>query len=168
MHRTRIVLPILMLVAALALTACSASLPQGTSGHIALMPFWDEEQGIQGVQPLEGWDEDARLVQLALPASGQDALPLLLAETDLSALPASTGTFSGKAFTWELYTFESRLKGADVDSVHFDLAVAGTESGPSPRTYVVILLTLPDNYRASPALYDSVFTHAAYALEPME
>ena len=168
MRRTRIALPILLLVAALSLTACSISLPQGASGHIALIPFWDEGQGIQGVQPLEGWSEETRLVQIALPASSQEALAQILAETDLSTLPESTGTYKGKAFTWDLYTFESRLEGAPVDSVHFDLAVAETESATPPGTYIVMLLSLPDNYRANPAFYDSVFTHVVYALEPME
>ena len=168
MRRTRVFLPILILVTALALSACSASLPRGTSGYIALVPFWDEEQGIQGVQPLEGWDEETRLIQVAFPAGSQEAFAELLTETDLSTFPESTGTYNGKAFTWDLYTFESRLEGAPVDSVHFDLAVAETESATSPRTYIVMLLSLPGNYRANPALYDSVFTHVVYALEPME
>jgi hypothetical protein len=158
----------LILVAMLPLAACSVSLPQGAGGHVALIPFWDEEQGIQGVQPLEGWDEDTRLIQIALPGGPQEAAAQLLAEIDLTALPASAGTFKGKAFTWDLYTFESRLKGAPVDSLHFDLAVAETEYGTSPRTYIVLLLSLPDNYRANPALYDAVFTHVVYALQPME
>ena len=168
MRRTRIVLPLLMLFAVLALAASSVSLPQGTSGYIALMPFWDEEHGIQGVRPLGGWDEDTRLIQTVLPAGSQEAVAQLLAETALTALPESTGTYTGKAFTWDLYTFESRLKGAPVDSVRFDLAVAETESGTSSRTYIVMLLSLPDHYQGSPKLYDSVFTHAVYALEPME
>ncbi|NIV36587.1 MAG: hypothetical protein GWN58_46285 [Anaerolineae bacterium] len=168
MRRNRLALPILILVAALFLAACSVSLPQGASGYIALMPFWDEEQGIQGVQPLEGWDEDTRLVQAVLPAGSQEAVAQLLAETALTALPESTGTYTGKAFTWDLYTFESRLEGAPVDSVHFDLAMTETESGTVPRTYIVMLLSLPDHYQASPELYDSVFTHVVYALEPME
>ena len=168
MRHARVVLPILILATALALSACSGSLPQGASGHIALIPFWDEEQGIQGVQPLEGWDEETRLIQVASPAGSQEAFAELLTVTDLSTIPESTGTYNGKAFTWDLYTFESRLEGTSVDSVHFDLAVAKTESATSSMTYIVMLLSLPDNYRANPALYDSVFTHVVYALEPME
>ena len=168
MRRTKVVLPILILVAALLLTACDASLPQGASGHIALIPFWDEEQGIQGVQPLEGWDEDTRLIQVAFPVDSQEALAQIQAETDLTALPPSTDTFKGKAFTWQLYTFESRLKGAPVDSVHFDLAVADADSGTSGMTYFVVLLSLPEKYRANPGLYDTIFTHVVYALEPIE
>jgi hypothetical protein len=163
-RRYKVLLPILIFAGMLAITACSASLPQGTSGSIALIPFWDEEQGIQGVQPPEGWSEEAMLHQLAIPASRQDALAELLAETDLSDLPESAGGFKGKAFSWDLYTFESHLEGAPVDTVHFDLAAAETGS----TSYVVLLLTLPAAYDADPALYDTVFTHALYALEPME
>jgi hypothetical protein len=165
MRRCRVLLPILIFAGMLAISACSASLPQGTSGSIALIPFWDEEQGIQGVQPLEGWSEEAaELVQNAIPGSRQDVVALILAQTDLSAFPESTGRFRGKAFTWDLYTFESHLEEVPVDALHFNLAVA--ESGST--TYIVALLTLPDAYDANPALYDTVLTHALYALEPME
>ena len=168
MHRTRIALPILLLIAALTLTACDASLPQSPSGYIALMPFWDDEQGIQGVRPLDGWAEDTMLVQAALPLDTEGALAELRAQTGLTDLPAPTGTLKGKAFTWDLYAFVGPLKDADVDLAHFQLAVAGTGDGASGPTYVVLLLSLPEDYQASPAIYDSVFTHVVYALEPME
>lgn len=165
MRRTKVLLPILIFAGILAISACSASLPQGASGSIALIPFWDEEQGIQGVQPLEGWSEEAaELVQGAIPGSRQDVVALLLAQTDLSTLPESTGRFKGKAFTWDLYTFETHLAETPVDIVHLDLAVA--ESGST--TYVVVLAALPDASSANPALCHTVFTHALYALEPME
>ena len=165
MRRTRVLLPILIIAGTLAITACSASLPQGTSGSIALIPFWDEEQGIQGVQPLEGWSEEAaELVQSAVPGSRQDVVALILAQTDLSTLPESTGRFKGKAFAWDLYTFETHLAEVPVDIVHVDLAVA--ESGST--TYAVVLVALPAAYDADPELYDTIFTHALYALEPME
>jgi hypothetical protein len=157
-----------MLIAALALAACSVSLPQGASGHIALIPFWDEEQSIQGVQPLDGWAEDTMLVQAALPLDAEEALAELRAQTGLTDLPAPTGTLKGKAFTWDLYSFVGPLKDADVDLAHFQLAVAGTGDGTSGPTYLVVLLSLPEDYQAGPAIYDSVFTHVVYALEPME
>lgn len=164
MRRTKALLPILFFAGMLAITACSVSLPQGTSGSIALIPFWDEEQGIQGVQPLEGWAEEAQLRQLAVPGSREDVIALILPQINLSILPESTGRFRGKALTWDLYTFESRLEGTPVDAVHFDLAVA--ENGST--TYIVGLLALPDTFEANPTLYDTVFTHVLYALEPME
>ena len=164
MRRYKVLLPILLFAGMLATTACSVSLPQGTSGSIALIPFWDEEQGIQGVQPLEGWTEEAELVQAAIPGSREDVVSLILAQTGLSVLPESTGSFRGKALTWELYTIESSLAEAPVDNVHIYVAIA--ESGA--KAYLVALPVLPDAFEANPALYDAVFTHALYALEPME
>ena len=169
MLRSKMLLPILLVVAALAPAACSSlSLPPGSSGYIGLMPYWDEQQGIQGVSPLEGWAEDIRLIQAALPMDTEGAMAELRAQTGLEELPASAGTLKGKAFTWDLYTFESPLKDADVDLVHYQLAVAGTGDGTSGPTYISILLSLPEDYQAGPEFYDSVFTHVVYSLEPME
>ena len=169
MLRSRILVPILLVVAALAPAACSSlSLPPGSSGYIGLMPYWDEQQGIQGVHPLEGWAEDIRLIQAAVPMDTEGATAELRAQTGLTDLPASTGTLKGKALTWEIYTFESPLKGADVDLVHFQVAVAESGDGTSGPTYIAMLLSLPEDYQAGPEFYDSVFTHVVYALEPME
>ena len=169
MFRSRILLPILLVIAALAPAACSSlSLPQGPAGALGLMPFWDEGQAIQGVHPLDGWSEDTMLVQAALPTDREGALAELWAQTGLTALPASTGTLKGRALTWDLYSFVGPLKDADVDTAHYQLAVAGTEDGTSAPTYIVVLLSLPEDYEAGPEFYDSVFTHVVYALEPME
>lgn len=169
MFRYKILLPILLVVAALAPAACSSlSLPPGSSGSIGLMPYWDEGQGIQGVHPLDGWSEDTMLVQAALPTDTEGALAELRAQTGLSDLPASTGTLKGKALTWALYSFVGPLKDADVDTAHYQLAVAGTDDGTSAPTYVVVLLSLPEEYEAGPEFYDSVFSHVVYSLEPME
>ncbi len=164
MRRTRALLLLLLVGGTLAIAACGFSLPQGTSGSIALIPFWDEEKGVQGVRPLEGWTEEAQLLQDAIPMARTDAMTLLLADTDLTALPETTGRYTGKAFTWDLYTFETHLQDASVGIVRADLAVA--DDGSS--TYVVALAVLPDAYDANPALFDAVFTHALYALQPME
>lgn len=164
MRRTKALLPVLLVGGMLAIAACGFSLPQGNSGSIALIPFWDEEQGIQGVRPLEGWSEEAELVQNAIPLSRADTMALLMAQTDLSTPPESTGRFKGKALMWELYTFETHLQDAPVGTLHVDLAVA--ENGTT--TYAVGLAVLPDAYDTNPALFDTIFTHAVYALEPME
>jgi hypothetical protein len=163
-HRSKALLPILLLAGLLAIASCSFSLPEGTEGSIALIPFWDDEQGIQGVQPMEDWSEEATIRQIAVPFSSEEAITLLLKETDLSALPEAAGSFQGKAFTWTLYEFESHLEELPVGILHFDMAVAEGES----TTYVIGLLALPDAYDANQAMYDAVFTHALYALEPME
>jgi len=164
MRRTRPLLLLFLIGGTLAIAACDFSLPQGTSGSIALIPFWDEEQGIQGVRPLEGWTQEAQLVEEAIPMSRPDAMTLLLADTDLTTLPESTGRYTGKTLVWDLYTFETHVQDASVGVVRVDLAVA--EGGS--KTYIVALVVLPDAYVAHPALFDTVFTHALYALEPME
>jgi hypothetical protein len=163
-RRTKVLLPILILAGMLAIAACSFSLPEGAEGSIALIPFWDEEQGIQGVQPMEGWSEEATLRQVAVPFSSEEAIALLLKETDLSALPEATGRFKGMAFTWTLYEFESHLEELPVGILHFDMAVAESES----TTYVIGLLALPDAYETNRTMYDTIYTHALYAFEPME
>ena len=164
MRRTRALLVILIVASTAAITACSFSLPEGTDGSIALIPFWDEEQGIQGVQPMEGWSEEALLRQIAITSSPEEARALFLEQTDISALPESTGQYGGKAFTWDLYRFESSLEEVPDAILHFDLAVAERDS----ITYVVGLIALPDTYDANWAMYEAVFTHAMYAFEPME
>ncbi len=164
MRRTRALLLILLVGGTLLIAACDFSLPQGTSGSIALIPFWDEERGVQGVQPLEGWTQEAQLLQDAIPMARTDALTLLLADTDLTALPETRGRFTGKAFAWDLYTFETQIQDASVGAVRVDLAVA--EDGST--TYVVALAVLPDAYEIDRALFDAIFAHALYALEPVE
>ncbi len=164
MTRNRAPLPILILAGTLAIAACSFSLPEGTDGSIALIPFWDEEQGIQGVQPMEGWSEEALLRQIAVRSSPEEARALILEQTDLSDFPESVGLYRGKAFTWDLYKFESSLEEVPEAILHFDLAVAETDS----TTYVVALVALPDAHSADPKLHDTIFTHALYAFEPMD
>ena len=164
MRRARSLLVILILASTVAITACSFSLPEATDGSIALIPFWDEEQRIQGIQPMEGWSEEALLRQIAIRSSPGEARALILEQTNLSALPESRGQYRGKAFTWDLYMFESSLEEVPGTILHFDLAVAKRDS----TTYVVGLIALPDAYDANQAMYEAVFTHATYALEPME
>ena len=164
MRRTGALLAILILASTVAVTACSFSLPEGTDGSIALIPFWDKDQRIQGVQPMEGWSEEALLRQVAITSSPKEARALILAQTNLSTLPDSTGRYRGKAFTWDLYRFESSLDEVPDAILHFDLAVAKRDS----TTYVVALIALTDAYGANRAMYDTVFTHAMYAFKPME
>jgi hypothetical protein len=163
-RRKTVLLPILILAGMLAIGACSFQLPEGAEGSMPLIPFWDEEQGIQGVQPMEGWNEEAVLRQVAIPFSPEEATALLLEQTGLSALPESTGRYQGKAFTWDLYEFESNLEDVPGGILHVDLAVAEIDS----TAYVVALLALPDAYDVNRAMYNTVYTHALYALEPME
>ena len=164
MPRTRVLLSAVMLVSTLAISACSLSLPVGNDGSIAMIPFWDEEQGIQGVRPLDDWSKEATVVQSAIALSLADATDILLDEASLDALPESNGRYRGKALTYDLFSFESHVADIPLDIVHVDLAVA--ERGSA--TYVVALVAIPESYEANRALYEAVYTHALYALEPME
>jgi hypothetical protein len=155
---------ILIVASIVSITACSFSLPEGVDGSIAMLPFWDENQGIQGVQPVEGWSEEALLRQIAIHTSPEEARALILEQTNLSAFPETAGQYRGKTFTWDLYRFESTLDEVPDATLHFDLAVAERDS----TTYIVALIALIDAYDANRAMYDAVFTHALYALEPME
>jgi hypothetical protein len=162
--------------------ACGPSLPQGETGSIALIPFFNQELGIQGVVPhgcaqvgsdtfecanLTPEQGSVVLVQSAVPGTMDDLVALVLDRTSFSKLPELADRYRGKAFTWDLYTAETRLTGAGDaadETVHLDLALAEGDSA----AYMVALVTLPAAYNANPVLYDTIFTHAAYALAPLE
>jgi hypothetical protein len=148
----------------LALGACSASLPQGERGSIALVPFWNEEMGIQGVEPLQNWAEQADLVQISVPGDMDDLVAIVQEQTEITELPEPSGTYRGKALTWSLWSTETQLKDAGPETWHVELALAEGES----EAYLVALVVQPDEYDANPGLYDTVFGHALYALEPLE
>lgn len=166
----------------LAAAACGSALPQGDSGLVALIPFFSQELGIQGVVPhgctqvgsdtfectnLTPDQDFVVLVQSAVPGTMDDLVAIVLDQTDFSELPELAGRYRGKAFTWDLYTGETRLTdagGAADETVHLDLALAEGDSA----AYIVALVALPEAYNAKPVLYDTIFTHAVYALAPLE
>jgi hypothetical protein len=150
--------------ALLVVMGCTVSLPEGDSGSILLTPFVDEEIGIQGVAPQQGWTDQAELIQYSLPGSIDDAIALVLDQTSLTELPEPVGSYKGKALTWDLYTFETQSKDVGPQTLHADLALAEDESA----AYLVALAVLPDAYDASSALYETVFTHMVYALAPFK
>jgi hypothetical protein len=166
-----------LVLLAVSAAACAAS-PAGT-GSIAMLPFFDPDQGIQGVVPhtcqrtgpgnfecagLTPEQVPSVLVQSAVPGSLDDVVPVLLQQTGLSALPEPSGTTRGKAFVWNLYTFEASLQEAGPLPVRIDLALAEGDT----RAYLVALVTLPGVHEAHAPLFDTVFAHAVYALEPLE
>jgi len=108
----------------LAASGCSLELPQGESGSTPFIPVYDVELSIQGVVPLGCEREDADshdcsgvspdqsvliVVQARIPGSLDDMAYLLLTQTGLSQIPASTGRYRGSAFTWDLYAFETQI-----------------------------------------------------------
>jgi hypothetical protein len=173
-----VALALLLLVAA----ACNPALPQGDSGLVALMPFFSQELGIQGVVPngcaqvssdtfecahLTPEQDFMLLVQSAVPGAMDDLVALVLDKTSFSELPEPVDRYRGKVFTWDLYTGETRLIDAGDAAnviVHLDLALAEGDSA----AYIVALVVLPEAYNANPVLYDTIFAHAAYALAPLE
>ena len=163
----------------LVLTACSASLPVGTSGSVALLPFFDEEMGIRGIVPhgcsqaqagntecpnLISGQAPVALVQQAAPVPLDELVDAVLASTALEQLPESAGSYKGTAFTWDLYAAETQIKDLGPVTVQLDLALAGGES----KSYLIAMVTLPEDYEANTALLETVFTHALYSLAPLE
>jgi hypothetical protein len=147
----------------LVLTGCATLAHEGESGVIALVPFADEQFRVRGVRPVDGWAEQAVLVQQSAPVSMEELVASLVADTDLVALPSSTGTYKGRFFTWDLYTFTTRLEEVGPDIYRVDIGLAQGESA----IYMVGLVTVPLSYPEHEALYESVFHHALYALAPL-
>ena len=164
MRHYRLLSPLLLLGVLLAVGACSATLPQSERGSIALIPFWNEEMGIQGVEPLQNWAEQAELVQLSVPGDMDDLVAIVQEQTSITQLPEPLGTYTGKALTWSLWSAETQVKDAGSGNWHVELALAEGES----TAYLVALVVQPDEYDAKPRLYDTVFGHALYSLQPLE
>jgi hypothetical protein len=164
MQMRRVLLLLFLGGAMLVMAACNASLPQGNTGSVSLMPFWDEEMGIHGVMPVQDWSDQAELVQGSVPGTMDDAIATVLEQTSLTDLPQPVGHYDGRAFTWDLWTTETQFKELGPQTVHLDLALAEGDAA----AYLVALVVMPEAYRANPALYDTVLAHALYALEPLE
>lgn len=148
----------------LAITACTALQSEHGSGTIAMVPFTSDEHGIRGVTPLEGWADQAALVQQSFPGTKDELVAVIAEQTDLIALPRSIGTYKGSTFTWDLYTFETQIQDAEPGIYRVDMGLAKGESA----IHLVLLITVPAEYATNPALYETVFTHALYALTPIE
>jgi hypothetical protein len=168
-----------LILVLLTATACAALPARGGSGSIALVPFSSPEFGIQGVVPQACRQEDAGnfectgltsdsdaavMVQQSLPASRDELIALLLDQVDLEQLPEPSGDYKGTAFAWDLYAFEAQIVDVGSEILRVDLALAEGDSA----SYLVALVTVPDVYDANAALFDTVFTHAVYALAPLE
>jgi len=144
-------------------TACGISLPVGEPGAVRMAPFRNEEYGLAGLEPLQGWSDGAELVQQVSPGTVDDVVGILRAQTDLVSLPRSTGSYQGKHLHWDLYTFSSQLAEAPPGIYRMRMGLAQEGS----KVYLVVLVTVPEAYRANPGLYDTVFEHALYALGPI-
>jgi hypothetical protein len=156
--RVLIVLSLVTLV-----TACGGGSADHGSGTVIMAPFVDEEQGIRGNAPAEGWAERAVLLQQSFSGTSDELTALLAEQTDLIGLPRSIGTYRGRALSWQLYRFETQLQSAGPGIYRVDMGVAQGEAA----IYFVTLITMPMEYEDQAALYESVFTHAMWALTPL-
>jgi hypothetical protein len=157
----------------LLLTGCTATLPEGDSGSIALMPFFNDDHGISGVVPAGCTESSpgnfdcpdlAVMVQQAYPGPLEELVDLLLPQLSVEQLPEPVGGYKGRAFDWDLYSLVARIEDSGFDVLRVELALA--EEGA--RSYIVALVTLPEAYEGHPELYDTIFTHAVYGLMPWE
>jgi hypothetical protein len=156
--RTLVVLSLALLV-----TACGGWGAGHGSGTVIMAPFVDEQFGIRGNAPAGGWAERAVLLQQSFPGTTDELIALLAEETDLIGLPKSTGTYKGRALTWQLYRFETQLQSVGPGIYRVDMGVAEGKAA----IYLVTLVTMPMEYDEQAALYESVFTHAMWALTPL-
>jgi hypothetical protein len=147
----------------LAVAACGASPQQDHGGWVGMLSFTDPESGIRGLTPMDGWSNEAQLVQDSAPVGIDGLRAELLKQTDLDEVPPPVGTLRGRGFSWDLFSFDCHLPDLE-PMVRVKLAQAEGESA----SYFVVLAVLPEAYEANPSLYDTVFRHAVYALEPLE
>jgi hypothetical protein len=157
--RVWIVLSLVMLV-----TACGGWDADHGSGTVIMAPFIDEAQGIRGNAPAGGWAERAVLLQQSFTGTTDDLTALLAEQTDLIHLPKSIGTYKGRALAWQLYRFDTQLESAGPGIYRVDMGVAQGETA----IYLVTLITVSMAYENQAALYESVFTHAMWALTPLD
>jgi hypothetical protein len=141
-------------------------LPEGESGLVAMIPFTNEEYGIRGNAPLEGWSDRAVLVQESVLGTMDEFVDVVVEKTDLVQLPQTTGVYEGAFLTWDLYTFGTRIAEAGPAVFKVNLGVAQSSGGA--KQYMVLLITQPMDYPAHKLKYDAVFEHALYAFEPLE
>jgi hypothetical protein len=159
----RILMSALLLATILAIASCTGSVAEDQGGLIIMEPFTSEEFGIRGIVPI-GLPDQFALIQQSFPGTKDELTPVLLAEANLKELPESTGSYKGKAFTWDLYTFETQIEDVVPETVRVDLALAEDDSA----SYLVALVTLPGDYDADAPMFETIFLHAVYALAPLD
>lgn len=159
----------------LSLTACAT--PSADIGVIAMVPFANDTTGIRGVAPA-GWAEpesgtftsvtplmeQSQLHQKSFPGSVDELAPALMAEIGVDELPSGAGIFKGSSFTWDLYEFELQIEDSGTETYRARLAMA---EGESASYFIAVAATL-DAHDANAPLLDTVFTHALYALAPLD
>lgn len=173
-------LPGLLACLLLVTAACGALPAAGDPGVVALQPFSREEIALRGLIP-NGCAEqvpgnfgcpsagsgDPRgylVIQQSVTYTLEELRPILLAQVGLTAMPGPIDSYRGAALDWTVYEFEGHVSEVGPQPVRFDLAVAAGDS----RTYLVALVTLPEDYAANRVRYETIFYHMLYALTPLE
>jgi len=159
--------------------ACSAPLTKGDPGWVALAPWTDPESGIQGVAPqvctqvnsgafdcadLTPDSSTVTLLQISVPDTTDKDRAIQRAGIPLERLPEPRDTYAGHALTWDLYTVYDQTADPDPQGRRTDLGLATNGS----HVYLVALTAPSAAYDAHRRLYDTVFTHALYKLEPAD
>ena len=104
------------------------------------------------------------MFQMSLPNTTDERHAIALAGVPLEPLPEPSGSYEGHALTWDLYTVQDQPADQNQKSWRTDLGLAKNDS-----TVYLVALTMPSNaYAAHRRLYDTVFTHAMYSLEPVD
>jgi hypothetical protein len=128
-----------------------------------MTPIINQEQGIRGIEP-DGMADLLYFSQESVPASIDEIYPVLLEQLDLEEFPPPYDRLSGTAFTWDLYTVETIIPDSGLEMVRIDIALAERDI----TTYLVAMLTFPDDYNDHARMYETIFTHAVYALAPLQ
>ena len=180
MKRRLSILLCLLACLLLAATACSALPTAGDPGVVALQPFTQKDFAIRGLIPNgcreqgpgsfgcpgpEGGEEGMSVVlQQSMTYRLEALVPVVLAETDLAAMPDPTGTYRGAALDWTTYEFQTHVASLGPVLFRANLALAADDS----RSYLIALVTQPPDYAANQARYEAIFYHMLYALAPLE
>jgi hypothetical protein len=150
------------LIIALTTIGCAGSLTED-DGLVIMTPYINEELGIRGVYPDDVSDQ-LHFEQSAVPLTLDEVYPLFIEQTDLEEFPKPVGRLKGIAFTWDLYTVETTLLDSGLETVRIDIALAERNM----TTYFVLMITFPEDYDDHTRMYETIFTHAVYALAPLD
>jgi len=151
------------LVLILGLISCTTSLDKDSQGWVLMRYYTNEEKGLSGVEPVNLGDK-AQLVQEVFPGSRDEMVAATMDSTTLEDYPESEGSYQGKAFSWDLYSFDTEIPELGQFPVHINIAMTEGES----QSYFVSMVTLPEEYEEFSEKYRSVFLHTIYSLSPLE
>ncbi|HSF83367.1 MAG TPA: hypothetical protein VLA49_19170 [Anaerolineales bacterium] len=169
----------LLLGLILSVSACSGEHLANRSGSIPMLPFSDTELGFRSTRPffcnqvgmgtydctdLNPTGNPVYMNQLVFEGSLTELLELVAQQIDAPLPPEEIGAYQSAALSWKLYTLEAANIELGPDKFHIQVALAEDET----RCYLIALAALPEDYQADQKMYDTIFTHALYAFEPME